>query len=117
MRTVVAERPISTYNFSEFQFKGRTIDEIFSHYRWDCMPSWRGPLYTNMHIAFYTALQNVDTYKDEWEDYIRGWPIRISLDALSTYLRIPRQVGAYPAVESATALSLKEIFKLMTRED
>ncbi|KAB1207161.1 Germin-like protein subfamily 1 member 13 [Morella rubra] len=30
--TVVAERMVSTYDFSEFQFESRTIDQIFSHY-------------------------------------------------------------------------------------
>ncbi|KAB1209948.1 hypothetical protein CJ030_MR6G020066 [Morella rubra] len=115
--TRVVERPVSTYNFKEFQFEGRKIDEIFSHYRWDCVLFWRGPPYTNMVINFYSALQNFDTYEDKWEVYIRGRQIKISPDALSTYLCILRQVGAYPAVELATAFSPKEIFKLMTGED
>ncbi|KAB1213461.1 hypothetical protein CJ030_MR5G003469 [Morella rubra] len=89
----MAERPVSTYDFSEFQFEGRTIDDLFNHYRWDYVFSWRGPLYTNMIIEFYSALQNVNTHEDEWEVYICGRLIMISPDALSTYLRIPRQTA------------------------
>ncbi|KAB1212550.1 hypothetical protein CJ030_MR5G006244 [Morella rubra] len=66
---------------------------------------------------FYTALHNVDTYKDELEVYIHGRLIRISPDRLSTYLCISRQVGANPAVEPAMALSPEEIYKLITGED
>ncbi|KAB1215897.1 hypothetical protein CJ030_MR4G028671 [Morella rubra] len=66
---------------------------------------------------FYSTLQVVDIDEDKWEVYIHGQPIRISPYILSTYLRIPRQVGPYLAVDPATALSAEEIFRLMTGED
>ncbi|KAB1213358.1 hypothetical protein CJ030_MR5G003572 [Morella rubra] len=111
-----AERPVSTYDFSKFQFEGRTINQIFTHYGWERMLSWTGPSYTYFVQELYSTLQDVDTDEDEWEVYIHGRPIRPSPDILSTYLCILRQVGAYSTVEPGTNLSAEEIFRLMTGE-
>lgn len=115
--SVVAERSVSTHDFSKFNFEGHTIHQSFTHDGWKRVLCWIGSLYTILVQELYAVLQEVDTNEIEWGILIRGVTIRISPNIISRHLGIPRQVGAYLAVEHAVALSTKEIFRLMNGEE
>lgn len=80
---LVVERTISTLDFCDYTFEGRTI-----YQGWERMFSFMGHPYTLMVQEFYSELQLIDTNANEWEVVIRRVRVKISFDILSHYLGI-----------------------------
>ncbi|KAB1206622.1 hypothetical protein CJ030_MR7G002278 [Morella rubra] len=90
---LVVERSVSTLDFYDYNFEGRTIHQILIHQAWECVFSWIGQPYTLLVQKFYSALQEVDIDTDKWKAIICGVQVRISPDILSHYLGIQRRLG------------------------
>lgn len=112
---LVVERSVSSLDFYDYNFEGRTIHQILIHQAWECVFSWIGQPYTLLVQKSYSALQEVDIDTDKWKAIICGVQVRIlQTSCLITWAF--RGDWAYPTVEPSVIMPSRDILQLMMIE-
>ncbi|KAB1212338.1 Myosin-15 [Morella rubra] len=71
-RQLVVERFVSTLDFLEYSFEGRSIHQVLTRQSWERQLSRIGDPYFVIVQEFYTALVDLDIEAEEWEFVLGG---------------------------------------------
>ncbi|XP_041014764.1 cell wall protein DAN4-like isoform X2 [Juglans microcarpa x Juglans regia] len=107
-RSILVEREIIIDDFRDFVWDGRSLFSIINDRGWALICQQTGVAYPNMINEFYLAMGQMEANEESFTFTIREVSITISADIISNFLGIPREIGAYPAQQSAAGTDVRD---------
>ncbi|KAB1223583.1 hypothetical protein CJ030_MR2G024126 [Morella rubra] len=111
-RSVIVEHEVFVVDFKELKYMGRSICDIMDDQGWIGYLKRDGIAFVDLVWEFYVALLDVEDIESMlWTVIVHEVTFQFSPDILAAFMGLQRPIGAYPTVEMANKLDVKDIFR------